>query len=85
MEVLASVGSAGFFDDQILGQVDGTRAKRSPGSTLKPFVYALALDRGLIHPASLLMDTPSHYGVYTPENYDRRFLGPVLARATRSC
>ena len=50
MEVLAQTGSADFFDDTIAGQVDGTRSRRSPGSTLKPFIYALAMDQGLIHP-----------------------------------
>ena len=46
MEVLALVGSAGFFDEAIAGQVNGARARRSPGSTLKPLLYALALDEG---------------------------------------
>jgi len=79
MEVLASVGSADFFDDAIEGQVDGTRARRSPGSTLKPFVYGLAIDRGLIHPGSLLKDAPARFAAYTPENFDRGFMGPVTA------
>ncbi len=79
MQVLASVGSAGFFDDSISGQVDGTAAKRSPGSTLKPFVYGMAIDRGLIHPASLMRDAPRRFAAYTPENYDRGFMGPISA------
>ncbi len=79
MQVLASVGSAGFFDDGIAGQVDGTTAKRSPGSTLKPFVYGMAIDRGLIHPASLMKDAPRRFAAYTPENYDRGFMGPISA------
>ena len=80
MEVLASVGSADFFDDTIQGQVDGTRAKRSPGSTLKPFVYGLAIDDGLIHPGSLLKDAPARFAAYTPENFDRGFMGPIKAQ-----
>src|SRR2546430_14635356 len=61
------------------GQVDGTRMKRSPGSTLKPFVYALALEQGLIHPLSILADAPRSFGDYNPENFDREFLGPIRA------
>lgn len=79
MEVLAAVGSADFFDAELAGQVDGTRAKRSPGSTLKPFVYGLAMDQGLIHPRSLLKDAPVRYAAYAPENFDRGFMGPVSA------
>jgi len=79
MHVLASVGSAGFSDTSIHGQVDGTVAKRSPGSTLKPFVYGLAMDRGIIHPGSLLRDAPTRFAAYTPENFDRGFMGPVSA------
>lgn len=79
MEVLASVGSAAFDDVTISGQVDGTRAKRSPGSTLKPFVYALALEHGLIHPRSVLEDAPTRYGIYEPENFDGQFAGPLSA------
>lgn len=79
MEVLASVGSADFFNHGIDGQVDGTLAKRSPGSTLKPVIYALAFDQGIIHPMSLLKDAPAQFGDYNPENYDRDFKGPISA------
>ena len=79
MEVLASVGSASFFDDDLQGQVSGTTAKRSPGSTLKPFVYGLAIDQGIIHPMSLLKDAPVRFAAYTPENFDRGFMGPIKA------
>ena len=79
MEVLALVGSVRFFDDAIAGQVNGVRARRSPGSTLKPLLYALALDAGLIHPMTLLADAPRRYAGYAPENFDRGFLGPVFA------
>ncbi len=81
MDVLAVVGSADFFDASIQGQVDGTRAKRSPGSALKPFVYALALQAGLIHPLSLLKDAPMRFGTYNPENFDGEFEGPITATA----
>src|SRR6266700_7624781 len=79
MDVLAQVGSANFFNLEIQGQVDGTRSPRSPGSTLKPFVYALALDQGLIHPLSILADAPRSFGDYDPENFDREFVGPIRA------
>jgi len=80
MSVEAMVGSADFSNAQIQGQVNAATAKRSPGSTLKPFVYGLALDEGLIHPMSLLKDSPRRYGGFTPENYDKQFLGPISAK-----
>ncbi len=79
MSTCALAGSANFFDSSIAGQVDGTRARRSPGSTLKPFIYALALDEGLIHPMTLLIDSPRSFGGYDPENFDKGFRGPVHA------
>ena len=80
MEVKAVVGSAGFHNTAINGQVNGTLAKRSPGSTLKPFIYALAMDQGLIHPLSVLKDAPAAFGPFSPENFDGTFIGPVTAR-----
>lgn len=80
MEVKALVGSANFFDDAIAGQVNGTAAKRSPGSTLKPFIYALAIDQGVLHPRTVLKDAPAAFGAYSPENFDGRFVGPVTAK-----
>lgn len=79
MQVCALAGSANFHSDRISGQIDGTAARRSPGSTLKPFIYALALDAGLIHPGTILADTPRSFGGYDPENFDRAFRGPVDA------
>ena len=80
MGVRALVGSANYFNPRIHGQVNASAAKRSPGSTLKPFIYALALDQGILHPATVLRDVPTAYGPYTPENFDGRFLGPVTAQ-----
>lgn len=83
MNVLAYVGSADFHNVFDGGQVDGVRAVRSPGSTLKPLLYGLAFDAGLITPKAKLNDVPTNFGAgsgsYEPENYDRRFNGPVTA------
>ncbi|WP_090452542.1 penicillin-binding protein 1C [Dyella sp. OK004] len=79
MGVKALVGSAGYADSSIQGQVNGTLAKRSPGSTLKPFIYALGFDQGVLHPQTVLRDVPTSFGPYTPENFDGHFLGPVTA------
>jgi penicillin-binding protein 1C len=79
MEVLAAVGSADYFNEGIQGQVNGFASKRSPGSTLKPFIYALALEQGLIHPEKMLKDTPVGFSEYTPDNFRGEFKGPVKA------
>jgi penicillin-binding protein 1C len=80
-ELLAAVGSADFFDRTARGQVNGVLAPRSPGSALKPFVYALAFENGLITPQHYLEDVPIDFrGGYAPENYDRKFNGIVSAR-----
>jgi penicillin-binding protein 1C len=80
MGVKVLVGSANFFDRTIQGQINGTDVKRSPGSTLKPFIYGLALDQGLIHPNTVLKDVPHSFGSYNPENFDYDFMGPVKAK-----
>jgi penicillin-binding protein 1C len=80
MAVKALVGSADFFSSSIEGQVNGTQAKRSPGSTLKPFIYALGIDQGVIHPMTVLKDAPSAFGAYSPENFDGRFVGPLTVQ-----
>lgn len=79
MGVKAMVGSSNFFNNKISGQINGTNAKRSPGSALKPFIYALALQQGLIHPLSILKDTPQYFAEYAPENFDKNFEGPINA------
>jgi penicillin-binding protein 1C len=80
MEVRAAVGSADYHNQAIHGQVNGLHAQRSPGSALKPFIYALALDEGLIQPNSLLKDAPASFDGYDPENFDHNFAGPIRAR-----
>src|SRR5262249_4569181 len=67
-EILARVGSADYFDERRAGQVDMTQALRSPGSALKPFIYGIAFEDGLIHPETLIDDRPIRYGTYAPEN-----------------
>jgi penicillin-binding protein 1C len=79
MEAVAYVGSLKFGDDKRLGHVDMVRAIRSPGSTLKPFLYGLAIDDGLIHSGSLLVDAPQDFGDYRPANFDPVYHGPVSA------
>jgi penicillin-binding protein 1C len=73
------VGSADYRDAEIDGQVNAVTAKRSPGSALKPFVYGLALDQGLLHPRTILKDVPTAFGPFSPENFDGRFVGPIAA------
>lgn len=76
MSVKAWLGSADYWAAGD-GQVNGVLARRSPGSTLKPFVYALALDQGIVHPRTMVRDAPSSFGPFTPENFDGRFAGPI--------
>jgi penicillin-binding protein 1C len=80
MAVKAVVGSADFFNEKIEGQVNGTQAKRSPGSTLKPFIYALGIDQGVLHPHTMVKDAQLAFGAYSPENFDGRFAGPLPAK-----
>jgi penicillin-binding protein 1C len=79
-EVLARVASADYFDIRRAGQVDMTQAVRSPGSTLKPFIYGLGFEDGLIHPDTLIEDRPVRFGSYAPENFDLTFQGTVTVR-----
>lgn len=78
--VLSLVGSSDYFDEMRLGGNDMTRAIRSPGSALKPFIYALGFDSGLIHPETLLEDKPVRFGTYMPKNFDGAYQGVVSAR-----
>ncbi|KRG42370.1 penicillin-binding protein 1C [Stenotrophomonas panacihumi] len=79
LEARAYVGSVAFTDTRRQGYVDMVRAWRSPGSTLKPFLYGMALDDGLIHSESLLVDAPQSFGGYRPGNFDAAFNGPIGA------
>lgn len=78
--VMAHVGGYGLLDEARAGSLDLTEALRSPGSTLKPFVYGLAFESGLAHPETLLDDRPSRFGAWSPENFDEKFQGTVTAR-----
>ncbi len=73
--VICYVGSADFYNEEDAGQVDGIKAIRSPGSTLKPFLYALAFDKGLITPKMKISDVPVSYSGYEPHNYDEKYHG----------
>jgi penicillin-binding protein 1C len=77
--VLARVGSVDFFGTPGGGQVDACRARRSPGSALKPFTYALAMERNCLYASEMLQDGSLDYGLYNPENYDGRYRGLVSA------
>lgn len=84
-EVLAYVGSPDYFSDEHLGRNDGVQALRQPGSTLKPFLYQLALEKKVIRPNSILADVPTYYPipgaqVYSPVDYSETFQGPVRVR-----
>jgi penicillin-binding protein 1C len=78
--VRAMVGSAGFRDTYFQGQVNGAVARRSPGSTLKPFLYAMAIDQGRVVPDSYILDIPMDFSGYVAENYDERYRGRVTVR-----
>ncbi|WP_367238381.1 penicillin-binding protein 1C, partial [Hyphomicrobium sp.] len=79
-EVIAHVGSAGYLDDARFGAIDMAIAMRSPGSTLKPFIYGLAFEAGLAHPETLIEDRAVRFGNYAPKNFDEDFHGTVTIR-----
>jgi penicillin-binding protein 1C len=85
-EVLAYVGSPDYFSDAQIGRNDGVQALRQPGSTLKPFLYQLALEKRVIRPNTVLADVPTRYAIpgaklYSPADYSQTFQGPVRVRA----
>lgn len=77
--VRAYVGSSDYWDSGHNGQVDGVRASRSTGSLLKPFLYALAMDEGILLPQTLIQDIPTHFGAFSPHNIDLNYRGLVSA------
>jgi len=79
-KILAYLGSADFFDEKSSGQVDMVRAVRSPGSTLKPFIYGLGFDDSLIHPDTVISDMPVRFGDYAPQNFMGGHRGEVTVR-----
>jgi penicillin-binding protein 1C len=79
-EILASVGSPDYFDLRRAGQIDMTQALRSPGSTLKPFIYGFGFEDGVINPETLIDDRPVAYGTYMPKDFDSTFQGTVTVR-----
>ena len=79
-DVLASIGSPDLLDETRLGHVDMTRAVRSPGSTLKPFIYGLAFEEGIGTPESLIVDRPVEIAGYKPTNFDMAYQGTVSLR-----
>ena len=87
-EILSMVGSKDFFASQNDGQVNGALSLRQPGSTLKPFTYGLALERGMTA-AEIIDDRPVQYstpeGKYSPRNYDKKFHGPIRLRTALAC
>ncbi len=79
-EILGSVGSANFFDASRSGWIDMTRTVRSPGSTLKPFIYGLAMEQGLVAQETLIEDRPANFSGYRPRNFDMSYQGDVSVR-----
>lgn len=81
--VIAWLGNGNFFDSENSGQIDGVLVENQPGSSMKPFLYALAMEKDLIQPSTVLADVPSEFGnekLYIPENFNNRFNGPVRTR-----
>ena len=79
-EILGEVGSADYFDSRRAGWIDMTRVRRSPGSALKPFIYGLAFEEGLVAQETIVEDRPSDFSGYRPRNFDMRYQGDVSVR-----
>ncbi len=79
-EIIAEVGSSDFFDASRHGWIDMTKVLRSPGSTLKPFIYGLAFEQGLIAQETMIEDRPSDFAGYRPRNFDMAYQGDVSVR-----
>lgn len=79
-EVKAWIGSGDFYDEKHNGQVDGVKAERSSGSILKPFLYAMAIDEGVLVPETLIKDIPTYFGSFKPMNADHSYRGIVSAK-----
>lgn len=79
-DILAYVGSPGYLKDKRFGSIDMVQAVRSPGSALKPFIYGLAFEAGLVHPETMIEDAPVRFGEYAPENFDKIYRGTLSIR-----
>jgi penicillin-binding protein 1C len=79
-EIVAEVGAADYFDASRSGWIDMTRAERSPGSTLKPFIYGLAIELGLVAQETIVEDRPADFFGYRPKNFDMQYQGDVSIR-----
>lgn len=81
--IITWLGNGDFFDNDNSGQIDGVLVQNQPGSSMKPFLYALAIDKDILQPSTVLADVPSEFGnekLYIPENFNNRFNGPVRTR-----
>ncbi len=79
-DILASVGSPDYFSASRSGWIDMTRAQRSPGSTLKPFIYGLAFEQGMVSQETMIEDRPADFAGYRPRNFDMSYQGDVSVR-----
>ena len=81
--VITWLGNGDFFDNENSGQIDGVLVTNQPGSSMKPFLYALGIENNILEPSTVLADVPSQFGndkLYIPENFNNRFNGPVRMR-----